>query len=50
VTVFHENFKLVDKLKIDSLEGEYVYVRGKLKSYEGKYEIDLTDKKQLWLE
>ena len=50
LTVFKENARLMEKLKIDDLEGEFVYVKGKLKSYEGKYEIDLTNKKQLWVE
>lgn len=50
LTVFPEHVKLMEEMEIEDLIGEFVYVKGKLKSYQGKVEIDFTDKKQIWRE
>lgn len=50
LVVHQEHAKLMNELNIKNLEGELIYVKGKLSEYEGKYEIKLTDKNQIWTE
>jgi endonuclease YncB( thermonuclease family) len=50
LTIFPESEELFEALNIEQLEGEFVYVRGELKNYEGRLEIDLKKRNQLWIE
>jgi len=50
LTIFPEEERLFRELRIEELEGEFVYVRGKLENYQGKLRIDLRNKEQLWRE
>lgn len=50
IVVFQENQNLLKDLDVEMKKNYYVYVRGKLNKYNGKYQIELRDKEQLWME
>ena len=50
VVVFQENINLLNEIDIDSKKEFYTYIKGTLKEYKGRYQIELTDKEQIWVE
>ncbi|HRA99206.1 MAG TPA: thermonuclease family protein [Ignavibacteria bacterium] len=50
VVVFEENINILDEIDIDSKKDYYTYIKGTLKEYKGRYQIELTDKEQIWVE
>lgn len=50
IVLFPENYSLMDELKIRELDGEYIYVSGKLELYKERPQIKLTSKSQIWQE
>ncbi|MBS1551011.1 MAG: thermonuclease family protein [Bacteroidetes bacterium] len=50
IVVYNEYLKLLDELDIDTKQEYYIYAKGKLEVYNGKYQIVLRDKDQIWME
>ena len=50
LVIFEENAGLIDNLELDKLREYYVYAKGKLTTHNGRFQIVLTNKEQLWQE
>ena len=50
VVVFEENINILDEIDIESKKEYYTFIKGILKEYKGRYQIELTDKEQIWIE
>ena len=50
IVLFEENAELLPLLKMDEKKDYYIYAKGKLTEYRGKYQIVLNNVEQLWME
>ena len=50
IVIFSDNKKLLKETGIGDKKNYYLYIRGKLEVYNGRYEIILNDKSQVWQE
>lgn len=50
IIIFSEYVSLLQETGIGDEKNYYLYIRGQLKTYNGNYEIILTDKSQVWQE
>jgi len=50
LVVFEDKADLFNEIKLDDFMSNYIYVKGKLELYKGKYKITFKSKDQLWIE
>ena len=48
--IYEENESLLNDLNLDEMKEYYIYIKGKLTEYNGRLQIVLNEKSQLWLE
>jgi len=48
--IYEENESLLNDLNLDEIKEYYVYIKGKLSEYNGRLQIVLTEKSQIWSE
>ncbi|HAY34536.1 MAG TPA: hypothetical protein DCY06_10410 [Bacteroidetes bacterium] len=50
LVIFEDNANLLNEMEIDNKKEYYTYIKGTLGVYKGKYQIELKDKDQIWIE
>ncbi|MBK9405468.1 MAG: thermonuclease family protein [Ignavibacteria bacterium] len=50
IVVYEEYLNLINEMDIDTKQEYYIYAKGKLGIYKGKYQIELRNKDQIWME
>ena len=50
IVIFEDDANLLPELKLDEKKDYYIYVKGKLTEYKGKFQIILSNVNQLWME
>jgi len=48
--IYEENESLLSDLNIDEIKEYYIYLKGKLSEYNGRLQVVLSEKSQIWLE
>ena len=50
LVVFEDKADLFNEINIDDFKNYYIYVKGKLELYKGKYKITFKNRDQIWME
>lgn len=50
LVVFEDKADLFNEINIDDFKSFYIYVKGKLELYKGRYKITFKNKNQIWME
>lgn len=50
IVVYEENVPLLTEIDLETKREYYIYMKGKLEIYNGRYQMILQDKNQIWME